>query len=146
MPEETDLLSSNSDERTWAAFCHLAALSGYFFPLVGSIVGPLVVWLLRKEQYPLVDDQGKESLNFQISIIIYWVLAIMLIVGGAGVLIAGAVTSSAGPALGSLPLLLTGIAVVAVIGLFELIFIIVAAVQAGSGIAYRCPLNIRFIR
>ena len=63
----------------WAGFCHLAALAGYVVPMVGNIVGPLVVWLMKKEEYPLVDDQGKESINFQISILIYVAVSAVLV-------------------------------------------------------------------
>ena len=52
-------------ERTWALFCHIGALAGFIFPF-GNIIAPLVIWLIKKEEYPLVDDQGKESVNFQI--------------------------------------------------------------------------------
>ena len=47
------------EERTWAMVCHLAALAGYIIPVAGNIVGPLIVWLMKKEQFALVNDQGK---------------------------------------------------------------------------------------
>ena len=53
--------------------CHLSSLAGSVIPF-GNIVGPLVVWLIKKDEYAFVDDQGKESLNFQISITIYTVV------------------------------------------------------------------------
>jgi uncharacterized Tic20 family protein len=49
----------------WAMFCHIAAFAFFIFPF-GNILGPLVIWLIKKETYPFVDEQGKESLNFQI--------------------------------------------------------------------------------
>src|SRR5688572_10608492 len=57
------------DDRTWGMLAHLAALAGFIVPVVGNIVGPLIVWLTKKEQQPFVDDQGKESLNFQITMV-----------------------------------------------------------------------------
>jgi uncharacterized Tic20 family protein len=109
------------EERTWAMLCHLAALAGYVLPL-GNIIGPLVVWLIKKDQSRLVDDQGKESLNFQISVTIYAIIAGLSILVVVGILL--------------LPLVL----------LFGLILIIVAAIRANEGVAYRYPLTLRFIK
>ena len=60
----------SSDERMWGMLCHLSTFAGYLVPF-GNISGPLIVWLVKKDEYAFVDDQGKESLNFQISITIY---------------------------------------------------------------------------
>ena len=59
-----------SNERTFAMLCHLSALIGFFIPF-GHIIGPLIIWLIKKDTSKLVDDQGRESLNFQISLTIY---------------------------------------------------------------------------
>ena len=128
-PPQPPAGGSAQEERTYAMLCHLAAFAGYIVPLVGSIVGPLVVWLLNKDQYPLVDDQGKESLNFQITMMI-----VGLIVG----IVVGALT-------------LIGIGcllwpVIGLLGIAVLILIIMAAVQANQGVPYRYPVNIRFIK
>ena len=109
--------------------CHLAALALFVFPAFGNILGPLIVWLLKKDQYPLVDDQGKESLNFQITVTI----AIFILAAITAVLI----------------IVLVGfllIPVLIVIGLAEIILPIVAALQANQGVPYRYPFNIRFIK
>lgn len=105
----------------WAMLCHLSALIAYVGVPLGHIIGPLVVWLIKKDQYPLVDDQGKEALNFQISVTIYGILAGFLIFLFVGFLLLPAVI------------------------LFDLVMIIVAAVKANQGIAYRYPLCIRFM-
>jgi len=60
----------DKDEKLWATLCHLSTFA-FYVSGIGHIVGPLVVWLIKKDQYPLVDDQGKEVLNFQISMSIY---------------------------------------------------------------------------
>lgn len=52
------IVEANPDARQWAMFAHLAALSGYVGLPFGNIIGPLVVWLMKKDQYPFVDDQG----------------------------------------------------------------------------------------
>jgi len=62
---------SPQDERMWAALCHISAFAGLLGGGFVTFVGPLVVWILKKDQSPLVDDQGKESVNFQITVLIY---------------------------------------------------------------------------
>jgi uncharacterized Tic20 family protein len=107
--------------RTWAAFAHLAAFIGLLLPF-GNIIGPLIIWLIKRNESPLVDDQGREALNFQISMSIYaflsWLLTFILI-----------------------GFLLLGILVI-----FWLIVVIVAAVKASDGQQFRYPLNLRFIK
>ena len=131
---------SGHDERVWATFCHLAAFAWVFVPTVplGNILGPLVVWLARRERYPLVDDQGKESLNFQITVS-------MILVALAALFFVPVMIHMrryGRPGLG-LPEMLPGILV---IGILDIVYVIVAAVQANKGIAYRYPIAIRFIR
>ena len=65
-------------ERDWAMFTHLSAFA-VFITGIGGIVGPLVMWLMKKEEYPFVNEQGKEAVNFQISILIYIIVSIPLI-------------------------------------------------------------------
>ena len=76
MNEEVD----KSSERTWATMCHLAALAAITCIPFANILGPLIVWLIKKDQMPLVDENGKKSVNFQISISIY-AFALMIIIG-----------------------------------------------------------------
>ena len=109
-----------AQERTWGMLAHLAALAGFIIPL-GNIIGPLVVWLIKKDESPFVDDQGKESLNFQISITIYCIVAAILIVIVIGIF------------------LLIGLAIL------DLVLIIIAAVKANTGEKFRYPLTIRLI-
>ena len=114
--------ANDKDSRMWGMFCHLAALIGYIGVPPAIIIGPLIVWLIKKEEYPFVDDQGKESLNFQISMAIYGIICIpfMLIVIGFFML---------------------GFLIVA-----DLVLVIVAAVKANNGESYRYPCCIRFIK
>lgn len=111
----------DKDERMWGMFCHFSALSGFIIPL-GNIIGPLIIYSLKKDQYAFVEDQGKESLNFQISILIY------LMISGLAVLI------------------LVGIFLLMIVGLAALILTVVAAVRANDGEYYRYPFCIRFIK
>jgi len=109
-------------DKTLGMLCHLLGLAGYVFWLFGNILGPLILWLVKKDTSKFVDDQGKESLNFQISITIYAV--------GASIL----------------SLLLIGLPLLLAIGVFDIVMIILAAVQANNGVRYRYPLCIRFIK
>ncbi len=111
---------NSQSERTWALFCHLSAFAGFIIPF-GSLIGPIVVWAVKRDQYPLVDDQGKESINFQISMLIYYLVAAALI------------------------LILVGIPLLIALFFFKLIITVVAAIKAHEGVRYRYPLNIRFI-
>lgn len=126
--EEVFLLYNNAynyvpskEERTYGMLCHLLALSTFIVPF-GSILGPLVIWLIKKDQSPYVDAQGKESLNFQISIAIYAIVSSILIL-----------------------ILVGGILLIA-IGIFWLVYVIIASTKANDGIVYRYPLTIRFFK
>jgi uncharacterized Tic20 family protein len=68
-PTPVDTGSSNKDANLWAMLCHLSALVGFVIPF-GNIIAPLVIWTIKKDEFDLVNDQGKEAINFQISITI----------------------------------------------------------------------------
>ena len=67
--------TSSSNVRTWTVLCHATALAGFFVPWAGHILGPLIVWLAKRGDSPEIDGHGKESLNFQISMLIYSLVA-----------------------------------------------------------------------
>ncbi len=112
--------------RMWAMFCHLAGLAWILpiTPAFGSVLGPLIVWLIKKNDYPFVDEQGKEALNFQITMLIYCAVAALLI------------------------LLCIGFLLLAVVIIVEVVFTVIAAVKANDGYHYRYPypLIIRFVK
>ena len=112
---------TSKQERTWAMFCHLGAYAGYILPF-GHILAPLIIWLVKKNEFPLVEDQGKESLNFQISITIYALVAALL------------------------ALKLIGFVVMFGLAIFAIVMVVVAAIKANSGERYRYPLTIRFTK
>ena len=66
------------DQRTMGMLCHLLAFCGFVFPF-GGIIAPLVLWLVKKDEMPFVNDQGKEALNFQITVAIAVLICIPLI-------------------------------------------------------------------
>ena len=109
------------DERMWAMFCHLSAFAGFIIPF-GSIIGPLVVWSVKKEQFPSIDEHGKEALNFQISIAIYMIISAILIV------------------------IVVGIFLLIALVVFRLIMIIMASIKANNGEYFKYPLSIQFIK
>ncbi|WP_081891414.1 DUF4870 domain-containing protein [Verrucomicrobium sp. BvORR106] len=114
--------AASPDERNLALFCHLGSLAGYVLPF-GNILVPLILWLVNKDKMPFVNDQGKESVNFQISITIYVVASVVItfITCGWGF-----------PVLFGPPI-------------FSLVMVIIAGLEANKGIAYRYPLCIRMI-
>jgi len=111
-----------SEEKNWAVLTHLSALSIFIGIPFGNIIGPLVMWLIKKDVFPFVDEQGKEALNFQISMTIYILISAILIVVLIGFIL--------------LPLCL----------ICDLVFTIIAALKASDGEHYRYPLTIRFLK
>lgn len=109
----------SSDERTFGMLCHLAALAGFIFPF-GNIIGPLIIWAIKKDEFPWVDHQGRESLNFQISMTIYLIISAFLII------------------------ILIGIFLLVALGILNLIFVIMASIKANNGEEFSYPLSIRF--
>ena len=110
------------DERMWGMLCHLAAFAGLVIPVAGNIVGPLIIYLMKKDDYSFVEDQGKESLNFQITVTILIFVSGMLVIIGIGFLL------------------------LAIIGIAAFVFTIIAAVKANEGEFYRYPWSIRFLK
>lgn len=101
--------------------CHLSALAGFVVPALGHIFGPLIVWLIKRADSPEIDAHGKEALNFQISMLIYNLVA------------------------GVLCLVLIGFVLLAILHILNVVFVIIAALKAGEGQMYRYPLTLRLI-
>ena len=112
----------DKDSRTWAMAAHLLGLSGFIIPF-GNVLGPLVIWLMKRDELSFVGDQAKESLNFQISMTLV----------GIGLFLLGFLTCGVGFFL--LPLL----------GLAGLVFPVIAAIKANDGIVYRYPFILRLL-
>lgn len=112
---------AKQEERSLGLACHLLAFVGMVFPL-GNILGPLVIWLVKKDDSAFVDDQGKEALNFNITISIAGFVAFLL------------------------TFVVIGAILLPIIGIFWLVMTIVAAVKANGGEYYRYPLTIRLIK
>ena len=111
----------SKDAKLFGMLCHLAALAGFVIPF-GNIIGPLVIWLIKKDEFPFVDDQGKESLNFQITMAIAGVICIALAFVLIGLILA--------------PLLFLAWVILTILG----------AVKANSGEKHRYPFAIRLVK
>ena len=132
-PSTGTAATPTADERTWALFAHLSiliggAVTGGWGFSIGCFLGPLVIWLIKKDTMPFVADQAKEALNFSIT---------LSIIGAA--LLAITVMSLFLAAILTIPLL-------AVVGIVAIILIIIAAVKANDGVAYRYPLTLRLVK
>ena len=110
-------------ERQWAMGCHLISLCGIMVPVpAANLLGPLILWLIKREDGAFIDDQGKESLNFQISLFLYALICLFLALIGIGILLL-------------IPL-----------ALFGLVCVIIASIKASEGVAFRYPLCIRLVK
>ena len=114
--------STSSDTRTWCVLAHATALVGFLVPLAGHIVGPLIVWLAKRVDSAEIDAHGKESLNFQLSMLIYNLIAAVLC------------------------LVLIGFFILAILHILNVVLVIIASIQASEGKLYRYPLAIRLIK
>ncbi|HOU01936.1 MAG TPA: DUF4870 domain-containing protein [Bacteroidales bacterium] len=117
--EELSKLSES--ERNWAMLCHLSAFAGFFFPF-GGIIGPLICWLSRKDESLWIDMNGKASMNFQLSVLLYIVLAVPLC------------------------FIIVGIPIVMFLGLLKIVCIVIASIKASKGEKFKYPLSIPFIQ
>lgn len=126
--------------------CHLAAFAGFFIPL-GYVMGPLVAWLLKRNESALVDDQGRESVNFQISTTIYVLAIIILLILVALASLVAMPGDAAGAFIFSrVALFGLGTLAIAALVLFDIIAVVIAAVRTSGGELFRYPLNLRLIR
>jgi uncharacterized protein len=109
------------DERTWGMVAHLAAL-GFFVVPFGNILGPLVIFLAKREHSAFVGSQAKEALNFNITFVLGALVCFLLLQFSIGILF-GAVIFS-----------------------FWLVMTIIAALKANEGVAYRYPFTVRLVK
>jgi uncharacterized protein len=111
-----------NEEKNWGMACHLSVFCAFLGIPFGNIIAPLVIWLVKKDQSKFIDHNGKEVLNFQISILIY--LAISLI----------------------LTFVVIGIVLIIAVTIAAIVLTIIAAVQTSKGEWYRYPMTIRLIK
>jgi hypothetical protein len=117
--EENKVLSES--ERNWAMLSHLTAFAGFFFPF-GGIIGPLICWLSRKDESAWVDENGKASLNFNLSILLYCILVIPLC------------------------FILVGFLFIGMLMTLKVICIIIASIKSSKGEKFKYPMAIPFVQ
>jgi uncharacterized Tic20 family protein len=110
------------NERTWGMLAHLSALAGVVAPLVGCVLGPLVVWLGRRDQSSFVDGQAKEALNFNITVFLASMVCCLLM------------------------LVFIGFILIAALYIAWLVMTLIGAIRASEGIAYRYPYSLRLVK
>lgn len=119
---EPDVQPELSQEvRQWAMFCHFAAFFGLIFPF-GNLLGPLIVWQIKKDMHPFIDDQGKEALNFQISVALAAFLCFLLMV------------------------VVIGFPLLALLSVAAVVLAVIAGIKANEGQRYRYPFSWRLLR
>ena len=103
-----------------AMFAHLSALVGFLIPF-GNLIAPLIIWQMKKDD-PFVDAQGKEAVNFQITVSIAGIVAAILTV------------------------VLIGLLLLPVIAIGSLVLVIIAGLKANEGEDYQYPFALRLIK
>lgn len=120
MSEPTTPIKPDS-AHLWNVLCHASALVGLIIPF-GFLLGPFIVWLIKKDEFPSVDSNGKEALNFQLSCLLYGIIS------------------------GVLVIIAIGFFLLIIIAAADLILVIVASVKISNGENFRYPLTIRFLK
>ena len=125
--------TASAEEKQWAMFAHLSTLLGGLVTSgwaggIGFFIGPLVIWQMKKDTMPFVNDQAKEALNFAITVSIAGLVLLLLTLLSWGT---GAVLA--------IPLMM-------IIGIGALVLVIMAAMKANQGIAYRYPFALRLVK
>ncbi len=129
LPSTSTAPTVQKNIRTWTVLCHASAFLGFFVPAAGHLLGPLLVWLLKRDESPEIDAHGKESLNFQLSMFIY--------------------TAALGVTCFILMFVLIGFLLIplfAILYVVDLVLVIIASLKASEGRLYRYPLTIRLIK
>ena len=109
------------EARQWAMFCHFSAFLGMWFPF-GSLIGPLILWQMKRESDPFIDDQGKEAMNFQITVAIASAICYVLM------------------------FVLIGFALIGLLFIGAVVLVVIAGVKANDGVVYRYPFTWRPIK
>ena len=132
-PPPSSAGTPSAEERQWAMFAHLSSilaglLTSFVIAGAGCFLGPMVIWLIKKDSMPFVDVQGKEALNFNIlvAIVLFVLFVLTLVTLGIGIIVTG-------------PLMF-------LVGIFWLVFTIIAGIKAKNGENYRYPFSLRLIK
>lgn len=107
--------------RNWAMLVHLSVFAGWILPVLGFLA-PIIIWQVKKEEIPEVEEHGKEVINFMISIVIYSFIS------------------------GLLSLIVIGLFMLLALAVVSIVFPIIGAVKASNGELWRYPLIIRLVK
>lgn len=146
-------METTNTQNNNAMLIHLSALSSYFLPL-GSLLLPIILWQAMKKDNEYVDFHGKESVNFNLSFFLYFIiLAIFIIVGVINTIVnAAQLDQNADNPQQILSFLFSTsgfiipIVILIVMNIIKLILVIIAAIKSSQGEKYRYPMSIRFIK
>ena len=119
----------SSQARNTAMVIHLSSFAGFFFPFVGNVVAPLLIWLSRRDESAFIYAHGKAAVNFQISLCIYFILSAIFVYAVIG-----------------LPLFIGAIFLALALVAFWFVAVIIAVIKASNGRTYRYPLDIGFLQ
>ena len=111
----------SQDERNMGIAVQVSSFAGYIIPF-GSILGPFIVWLMKRDEMPFVDECGRNCINFKISLMIYMMISAVLMLVGIGFLLIG------------------------VLAIIDIVFTIIAAMKASEGVSYKYPMTIKFLK
>lgn len=111
----------SQDEKNMGIVVHVASFAGYLIPF-GSILGPLIVWLMKRDELPFVDECGRNCLNFKISMFIWVMISFVLMFVGIGFILIG------------------------LLAVVDIVLTIIAAMKASEGVCYKYPLSIKFLK
>jgi len=123
MSEQTEAPTAiPRDARKWAMLCHIIALVGLLGNGIGFVLGPLLVWMIKKEDHPFVDEQGKEAVNFQLTMMLLAIVCSFLI------------------------LVVVGLFLLPIVIIVAVVFSVIGAIKANEGEHYRYPFALRLIK
>lgn len=113
--------SSDKSARMWSMILHLSLLSNFIIPIAG-IIAPIVIWQIKKDEFPIVDAHGKNAVNWIISAVIYGAVCLIL------------------------TLAVIGIFLFAILGVLAIVFPVIAGIKANNGEVWKYPLSIQFLK
>ena len=114
------LVAQNDEDKTNGMLCHALAFAGVVVPF-GNLIGPLIWWLMKKDTSPYVDQEGRESVNFQLTATVAMVISAVLMI------------------------VLIGFLLLPIVGIGTLVLTIIGTIKATEGRGYRYPINVRVL-
>ena len=149
---------TTSNEKSIAAVLHLSTLTQYFFPF-GNYIFPILIWSFKKDKSEFVDYNGKQALNFQLSILLYTIVLAIIAIPTLLYTVLKNVTFdqfengdfnieqfSTGNITGIVVVGLTALFVFGALKIAEFFLVIYAATKSSNGEEFQYPLAINFLK